>query len=271
MEYQMLQKKLTKEMFQKMDEDLVDIILYGSGVSGNMFSGVSDLNFIFVIKDNPSQPADKIVNKISEIIKNYRDNPMFATMINQTICFQSQLPNQESLGGFSPIISLAMKEAKSLKNNDKPFQNINIDKTQLKQDALNALREIFNKITEILAIPQFLDEENQSIEQEKQYLAIENGLLATQIYLMTKKNKYIPKAELEFIAEDEEKENIDYEIVKIIATKRQGADFAGAVFETDQEDVAEKSDDPALIYNIPDLYERVVNLIAKLIQLTANL
>lgn len=278
MEYAMLQKKLTKDLIQKMGDDLEDIVVYGSGVTGNMFSGVSDMNFLFVVKDKTSIPVDQIVKKMSEVILNYRENPMFTTMIQFDICFKAQMPNENSTGGFPPIMAVALKEAQSLKNKNNPFQNIQLDKNKVKESAMATLREIFNKLTEIEAVPQFLDEEEdptaiiEETKREKEYLAIENGLLATQIYFMAKKMKYIPKAELEFIAEDEEKENIDYEIIKIIATKRQGADFAGAVFETDEEtEIEEKSDDPALIYNIPDLYERVVNLVANLIQLTKNI
>ncbi len=145
--------------------------------------------------------------------------------IGKIICFKSQLTNEMSAVGFSPIMAVALKDANSIKNKIKPLQNIKIDEKNMKESAFSILRELVNRVTEIEALLQFINEEEedqttiqQQTKQEKEYLTIENGLFATQIYFMTKKMKYIPKAELEFITEDEEKENINHEIVKIIVT-----------------------------------------------------
>ncbi len=271
-EYGMLQKKIAKEMMNAIGDDLVDIIVYGSAVEGKLFSGVSDNNFIFVIKDTPSNEFDQVVTKIAEIVKTYRDNPMFATMIQFQIMSESQMASANSLNGIPAVMALALKEGVSLKNKgSNPYKDLEINKEQVKENAISIISDLISKMVDAISIPSF-DEEETDVSSEKDYLAIENGLLATQIYMMAKKMKYVPKSELDFMVEDEEKDNMDYELVKIISTKRQGADFAGAIFESDEtDDVTEKTDDPSLIYNIPDLFERTLNHMYKLVNLIVGL
>ncbi len=268
-EYSMLKKKFKKELTSKLGEDLFDLSVYGSAVKSDLFPGVSDVNFLIVIK-NPetlSKQASEVIQEISSMVKAFRDDPTFTTLLDYKLLFEQNLPNKKGLNGFSPLRALSLSDGESLIHKTFPYSDLNISEEELRNDARSVLIDIINKITEPLTTPDFdfMEEgDTESQEHELEFLAIEGALLAAQVYFMVKEKKYITKAEVAFLAEENEKESLDYELLKIVSTKRQGADYVGALFESGEEEEPDKEETSSKIYNVQDLHQRTFDFIAKI-------
>jgi hypothetical protein len=289
MEYVMLQKKLGTELNKILAEDLFQLLIVGSSANSTVYPGVSDVNFLIVLNDPDKLSASpfEVTNKALELIKQYKDNPMFTTLVDFEIYFESQMPTDNGLNGMSGIKALALKSAlvfdkTSQKFVDKgnPYEKLKIDSGDLRAGASSLVKDCLNRLSSIIAEPQFEtddEDENEGFDDKVndiEFECIETTLLSAQAYLMVKKGTYVSKVDVPFIAEEEPVEGLDHNLLTIVSTKRQGADYAGGYTEDedfDSDDLADSGKESGVIHKMDNLPEVSMNLIATIVGLINKL
>lgn len=277
MEYVMLQKKLGMEMARALGDDMAHFFILGSSANSTVFPGVSDVNFTLILKDpnDLSESPAAVTQKALDIFKEYKDNPMFTTLVDFEIYFESQLPANGELNGFHPIKALALKSAliysttaKKFVDEGNPFADLEINAADLKNGASSLVRECYNRLSAVLSEPDYAIEEEETFDDsinETEFISIETVLLAGQAYLMLKKGEYVSKVDVPYIAEEEPEDGFDHELLTIMSTKRQGADYAGGYSEEedfDSDDIADSGKESGVIHQLDNIGELSLNFIA---------
>lgn len=259
MEYVMFQKKLGMEMSKTLGEAMAAFYIIGSSAGSSVFPGVSDVNFVLVLKDDLENPAETMKNA-ARVFQNYKDNPMFTTLVNFEIYFESQMPVNGDIRAFQGLKALALRtalvysaEKKKFLPDNNPYSNLEVDSAVVKGSASSVVNESITAIVNTLSEPAFEEEFIEEINAQIEFMSIEAVLLATQAYYMASKGEFVSKVDVGYMAE-EEKLDVDVEFLNICSMKRQGADYAGGYTEgDDEEEITDSGKDSGVIHQIDDM------------------
>ena len=249
--------------------------IIGSSAGFSVFPGVSDVNFILVLQppDKLSDIPSKVIQKAIGVFHNYKDNPMFTTLVDFEIVFPSQMPMSKSLGSFKALRAVALKNAlrysidsKKFVSEEGQFVDLDLSKQVIKDSAQTLVTEHLTAIANALAEPVYEDDEfAEARKDELDFMCIEAVLLATQAYFMVRDEKYVSKVDLAFICEEEKLEGIDAQFLNICTLKRQGADYAGGYNESnDDEEQLEEDKKTGVIYHIEDMPSKTIDYLASI-------
>ncbi|MHA2030863.1 MAG: hypothetical protein ACW99Q_15900, partial [Candidatus Kariarchaeaceae archaeon] len=132
--------------------------------------------------------------------------------------------------GFSPIRALALSEGEVLVGKN-PFKEIKVSDDQLKEGARNMIQDYLDKLTSVLFMPSFdVDPESgdkiedQSMEAEREFLAVDAILSTAQAYQMLQRKTYVNMPDVVLFAETEPIDGIDNDLLKEAGLLRQGVD-----------------------------------------------
>ncbi|MDH5645903.1 MAG: hypothetical protein OEZ01_07840, partial [Candidatus Heimdallarchaeota archaeon] len=232
--------------------NLVGIVVYGGASSERVFSGVSDIDYFIILKslDKLSKSLADVYNELSEGFNEFLDNPLFAALLDYDIYTEDQLPIKGNLNGFSPIRALALKHGELLYGVN-PFKDIELSKDELISGARRMIQDYLEKLTSSLFMSEFEAEtpeeeeaNQQSIEAEKIFLAIDTILSSAQVYFMIQENKYVNMPDVVLYAETKPIDGVDNELLRTAGLLRQGV-------ETE----------------IKDLFNRAINYAASILKL----
>ncbi|OLS23507.1 MAG: hypothetical protein HeimC2_26100 [Candidatus Heimdallarchaeota archaeon LC_2] len=232
MEYKVMKKKFSKSVQTALKEDLVAIIVYGGAASKRIFSGVSDIDFFIILKslDNLSKPLSETYQVLSEVMMQYLEDPLFSSILDYDILVEDQLPTAESLRGFSSVRALALSEGELLYG-ENPFKDLKIDETELKYGARVMVQDYLDKLTSLLFMPNFdvVPEdgekvEDESLEAEREFLAVDAILSAGQAYQMVQKKEYVNMPDVVLFGETDPIDGIDNPLLQDAGLLRQGVD-----------------------------------------------
>ena len=275
MEYVMFQKKLGMEMSKTLSDSMVAFYIIGSTAGSSVFPGVSDVNFILVLKDDLEDSAS-VLKSAAGVFQNYKDNPMFTTLVDFEIYYESQMPTDDDLNAFKPLKALALKSAlvystekKKFLPSGNPYKDLKVK--SLKGSASAIVSENISAIVNTLSEPAFEEEFLEEIEAQIEFMSIEAVLLATQAYYMAARGEFISKVDVGYIAE-EEKLDVDVKFLNICAMKRQGADYAGGYTESEEDDeVSVSGKESGVIHQIDDIAGNTLNYLTSIQKLLNNL
>lgn len=227
-----MKKKFFKSVSTALKDDLVGIIVYGGAASQRIFSGVSDIDFFIILKsiDKLSKPLSETYQVLSEVMMEYLENPLFSSILDYEVYVKDQLPNESSLNGFSPIRALALSEGELLFG-ENPVASLSLTDDQLREGAKNMTQNYLDKLTSVLFMPSFdLDPEtgdkieDQSMDAEREFLAVDAVLSSAQAYQMLKRKTYVNMPDVVLFAETEPIEGIDNDLLIEAGLLRQGVE-----------------------------------------------
>ena len=276
MEYKVLQKKIALEMYKTLGDDIVHLFIIGSSANSTVFPGVSDVNFVLIIKapQNLTNPASETFVKIAEIIKNFKDDPIFTTLVAIEIYFETQLPSLKDLGGFSPIKAVALKvgqiylpATKKFSTEENPMKNYEIDEKQLKNSVNSLIQDRINQITLAFAEPYYTtsEEEKEEIQNTIEGICIESILLCTQAFFIYKERKYVTKVDLSMRGEIYKLDKLDLNFLDICTNKWQGADYAGEFTENEDAESVVSAKQSGIIHKFENIYEMSISFLVTLL------
>ena len=251
MEYVVLQKKMAMNLYKEVSEHIVGLFIMGSAAGHPVFPGVSDINFLLILKDLNNEEGISIINKVSTVVKDLKMDTMFTTLIDLEIIFSSNagLDNELNKSIISPLKLQALKNgykydpvSKKYNNDNNPFAELKITQEELKVDARKLIFDKFNEIIISMTHPDIIDDDTVENAIFVRDLCIEGVLLATQAYFICKTKKFISKVDLSQEIEENESKSFNGEFFEICAIKRQGADYVSAHPESEdsEEQVPQK-------------------------------
>jgi len=231
LEYKVMKKKLYKALDKGVGEDLEGVIVFGGSASDRIFSGVSDVDFLIVLKSitELSKPLAKVYEDISNVLMEFLENPLFSSLLDFEIYVMDQIPVGKELKGFSPIKALCLAEGELLQGNN-PFEGMKITKKVLKDGARRMIQEYLDKLTSLLFMTRFDMEDDSSndeegLEAEKDFLATDAILSSTQALKILNSGAYVNMPTIVLKAEIEPTKGLDNELIVGAGKRRQGVEI----------------------------------------------
>ncbi len=225
LEYKMLSKKFSKSIQKSLGDDLVSLLVYGGSASERVYAGVSDIDFFIILKsiEEISKPLSELYQIIGTEINSYMENPLFSTLLDHDIYTVDQLPDGKSLNGFSSIRAISLKTGTLLLGKN-PFEDIDVSKDQLREGARRMIQEYLEKLTSFIFMAVETPEDEETLDNEKEFLAVDAVLSTAQAYRILEKHAYVSMPDVVFLAETEPVEGLDSQLVMNAGFLKQGID-----------------------------------------------
>ena len=230
-----MKKKFSKSLQKTLGKNLASVIVYGGAASDRVFSGVSDIDFLIILKavDQLTKPLSEVYNELGSEVLSLLDNPLFASLLDYEIFTEDFLPKDGDLNNFSAIRALALKSGETLIG-ENPFESLELSDAQLVTSARTMVYEYLDKLTSLLFIPQFEsiledDEEPETREEEgmaaeKEFLAVDAILSSAQAYQMVTRKEYVSMPDVVLYGETEPIDEVDNELLVATGLLKQGVE-----------------------------------------------
>lgn len=207
-EYQNLIDEFTKDVKDGL-LDLIDcLLLVGSVVTQEHIAGESDCDFLIVLKDDASdENFEKSMEKISDIVAKYLEDPLYGSLIDVEVLGDDEVPQSGEDTDFPWTKILVAQQGKALIG-ENPFAKIDIKEENIKSSAKEMARVYYEHMKEI---PDLEDAD----EYDKLYLTVDAvlGCGCAYLYYLGERDFYRSSAIILF--EDKYRDRIDVEPIQI--------------------------------------------------------
>ena len=200
-EYKNLTDEFTKDVKKELSKEVSCLLLIGSYVTQEHIAGESDCDFLIVLDEKASgDNFEKSMEKISEIVLKYLEDPLYGSLIDVEVLGANDIPDDGETNYPWTKILVAQRGKALIGTN--PFTNIEVSEENIKASAKEMAEVYLEQFEEVLKIEE-ID------EYDKLYLTVEAVLGCGCAYLYYHGEKEFYRSSAVILFEENYRDKID--------------------------------------------------------------
>ena len=148
-EYQNLIDEFVKDVKSELKDIVDSLLLIGSVVTKDHIAGESDCDFLIILKDSAAgENSEKSMEKISEVVLNYLEDPLYSSLIDVEVLTKEEIPKNGEATDYPWTRVLVAQQGKALIGKN-PFEGIKIKEEDIKTSAVEMAKEFLEDMEQI--------------------------------------------------------------------------------------------------------------------------